>query len=82
MDILQQIAVVQYLKFRFVSNQFRRYIPTKELINHLADLGFKRMSIQTFRTKIIANLRDFGLIIASSTQGYKFPVKLQKCMIL
>lgn len=76
MDIKQQIAVVQYLKFRFISNQFRRYIPTKELINHLANLGFKRMSIQTFRTKIIANLRDFGLIIASSTQGYKFPCKI------
>ena len=48
-------------------------VPTKELINQLCYLGFDRMSIQAFRTKIIAKLRDSEVIISSSPNGYKIP---------
>lgn len=72
-EIRQQIAILNYLLFRFMNKSTRKYIPTKELINQLAYLGYEKLSIQTFRTKIIAKLRDKEVIISSSSGGYKIP---------
>lgn len=72
-EIKQQIAILNYLLFRFMNNSHRKYIPTKELINQLVYLGYDKMSLQTFRNKIIAKLRDNEVIISSSTGGYKIP---------
>lgn len=69
----QQIAILNYLLFRFMNKSPRKYIPTKELINQLVYLGYDKMSLQTFRNKIIAKLRDNEVIISSSTGGYKIP---------
>lgn len=74
-DVRMQLAVLNYLLFRFVNNSVRTYIPTKEIIHQLERLGFSQISIQTFRNKIIAKLRDRGVIIASSPKGYKIPSK-------
>ena len=65
-DVQQQIAILKYLLFRFMNKSPRSYIPTKELINQLVYLGYEKMSIQTFRNKIIAKLRDNEVIISSS----------------
>lgn len=72
-EVRQQIAILNYLLFRFMNKSTRKYIPTKELINQLAYLGYEKLSIQTFRTKIIAKLRDKEVIISSSSGGYKIP---------
>lgn len=72
-DIKQQIAVLNYLLFRFMNKSPRKYIPTKELINQLVFLGYDKLSIQTFRNRIIARLRDNEVIISSSKEGYKIP---------
>ena len=72
-EIKQQIAILNYLLFRFMNKSPRKYIPTKELINQLVYLGYDKMSLQTFRNKIIAKLRDNEVIISSSTGGYKIP---------
>jgi len=69
----QQIAILNYLLFRFMNKSPRKYIPTKEMINQLVYLGYEKMSLQTFRNKIIAKLRDNEVIISSSTGGYKIP---------
>lgn len=74
-DIRMQLTVLNYLLFRFVNNSARTYIPTKEIINQLQYCGFSKMSTQTFRNKIIAKLRDRGVIISSSPKGYKIPSK-------
>lgn len=66
-------SVLKYLLFRFMHNSYRRYISTKELIGFLTRMGYKNLSTQTFRTKAIAPLRDAGVIIASSKDGYKLP---------
>lgn len=73
LEVKQQVAVLDYLLFRFMNRSPRKYIPTKELINQLCYLGFDRMSIQAFRAKIIAKLRDNEVIISSSPDGYKIP---------
>lgn len=72
-NVKQQIAVLNYLLFRFMNNTPKRYISTKELINQLTFLGYEKLSVQTFRNKIIARLRDKGVIISSSKHGYKLP---------
>lgn len=70
-----QIAVLDYLLFRFMNNSVRRYISTQELQNDLERKVFERLSTQSFRNRIIAKLRDYGVIIASSNKGYKLPSK-------
>lgn len=72
-EVKQQVAVLDYLLFRFMNRSPRKYIPTKELLNQLCYLGFDKMSIHAFRAKIIAKLRDDGVIISSSPDGYKIP---------
>ena len=72
-----QIIILKYLLFRFMNNDLRAYIPTKELKNQLAHTSFADVSTQTFRTKIIGKLRDSGVIISGSSakKGYKIPAK-------
>lgn len=72
-EVKQQIAVLNYLLFRFMNKSPRDYIPTKELINQLMCLGYDKLSTQSFRNKIIAKLRDNEVIISSSSSGYKIP---------
>lgn len=71
--IKQQVITLNYLLFRFMNNDMRHYIPTKELINNLVYAGYDKLSMQTFRNKIIAKLRDNEVIISSSPNGYKIP---------
>lgn len=73
LEVKLQVAVLDYLLFRFMNRSPRKYIPTKEIINQLCYLGYDRLSIQAFRTKIIAKLRDNEVIISSSPNGYKIP---------
>jgi hypothetical protein len=72
---INQVIVIKYLCFRFLNNDTRKYISTKELINNLKFRIGKVVSMQYFRTHIIAKLRDEGVIIASSSKGYKIPSK-------
>lgn len=71
--VRQQVITLDYLLFRFMNNDMRHYIPTQELINNLVYSGYDKLSIQTFRNKIIAKLRDNEVIISSSPNGYKIP---------
>ncbi len=74
-DVIIQKIILDYLLFRFMNNDKRGYIPTKELINQLKYTNGEKMSISTFRLKVICKLRDAGVIIASSSKGYKIPAK-------
>lgn len=71
-----QIIVLEYLLFRFMNNDLRKYIPTKEIMHQLDYMGIEKIPVQSFRTKIIGNLRDNDVIISSSSKGYKIPSKL------
>lgn len=74
-DIQAQSIVLEYLLFRFMNNDKRGYIPTKELINQLLYTEHEKISVSTFRLRIICKLRDAGVIIASSSKGYKIPAQ-------
>lgn len=77
-DVKRQVFVLKYLLFRFVNNSSRKYISTKELQNALESFGYEKMTVQTFRNKVIAKLRDDGVIIASSKHGLKIPAKVEE----
>lgn len=70
-----QILILKYLLFRFMNNDTRKYISTKELKNYLSGTLDYDLSTQQFRTKIIGKLRDEGVIISGSSakKGYKIP---------
>lgn len=70
-----QLQVLKYLCFRFINNDTRDYIPTKELLGYLKRSMGIDLKVQYFRTRIIAKLRDHNVIISSSPKGYKLPSK-------
>ena len=75
---IAQIIILNYLLFRFINNDLRKYIPTRELMKQLSNTDLAEISVQSFRTRIIGNLRDNGVIIASSSKGYKIPSQLSE----
>lgn len=74
-EIKAQISVLQYLLFRFMNNDSRGYICTRELKEQLSNTELRGISDTAFRARIIGKLRDKGVIIASSQKGYKIPSK-------
>jgi len=75
-----RVIVLKYLLFKFMNNDERGYIPTKELMKQLDHTGLKSMKDQAFRSNIIGKLRDNDVILASSAKGYKIPSKLSEIM--
>ena len=73
-----RIIVLKYLLFKFMNNDGRKYIPTKELSDQLQHTNLHRINDQAFRSNIIGKLRDRDVIIASSTKGYKIPSRLSE----
>lgn len=75
-----RILILKYLLFRFMNNDERRYISTRELRTQLEYSNLGTISDQAFRSNIIGKLRDSNVIIASSTKGYKIPSSLSEIM--
>jgi len=55
------------------SNHHQKYATANEFIKHLNVNRNKQLSKEQFTSKIIGNLRDKGVLIASSRDGYKIP---------
>ena len=69
------MLIVKYLLFRFLNYEFDKYVTTKELKKQLEYTKLSDLSTQKFRMRIIAKLRDNGVIISGSSakKGYKIP---------
>ncbi|WP_288707609.1 DUF3800 domain-containing protein [uncultured Alistipes sp.] len=70
-NIIEQVKCLEYLVFYFRYIDPTRYVSTQELISKNLK---KKTSQQYFRSNIIAKLRDSGVIISSSSLGYKMPM--------
>lgn len=71
-----RVLVSKHLLFRFMNNDIRGYIPTRELLEKIQSAGLPIKSERAFRQEIIGKLRDEGVILASSSKGgYKIPSK-------
>ncbi len=50
-----------------------RYVPAREIFEHLEQNRSGKVSPEYFRTDVVGALRDKGILIASSRAGYKIP---------
>lgn len=78
--IQQDVEQINCMKlFLLYSKAYQQhdYIPTKEILAHIKIGKGEHLSEQYFRSKVIAKLRDQGVLIASSSlgekKGYKLP---------
>ena len=68
---------IHFLNILLFLQQVKPWVSTKEILNHLNIKRKEPMNKEYFRSKIIGNLRDKGIIIASSQKGYKIPISLK-----
>ncbi len=71
-----QVKTLKLLRLYRQTIHYARYIPTREILEHLNYNNYKKVTEYYFRTNIIAKLRDNDILIASSKHGYKLPVSL------
>jgi hypothetical protein len=71
--VTDQVACLNYLAFHFRHVNPTRYVSSRELIHNLAERRNNAPSLHYFQTHVIAPLRDAGVLIASSSKGYKLP---------
>lgn len=70
---VDQCSCVRFLMFYFLNINPETYVSTYELIGNINAVRNSNISMHYFRSKIIAKLRDKGVILSSSNKGYKLP---------
>ncbi|QJD98517.1 DUF3800 domain-containing protein (plasmid) [Mucilaginibacter robiniae] len=80
-DDADQINCVKLILLYFNTYGTKKYIPTKQLIQHLQVGREEVLSEHNFRTKVIGKIRDAGVLVVSSSagehKGYKLPASMQ-----
>ena len=71
-EIQTQMDAIRYLLWQYELDS-SRYVWTGELLPHLNEGCEEQLSEHTFRLRVIGKLRSAGVIIASSSKGYKIP---------
>lgn len=72
----QKLDQINFLKLLLLYQRAyprNRYILTSEIFNHLNQNRKDILREEYFRTKVVGSLRDQGVLIASSRDGYKIP---------
>jgi hypothetical protein len=72
-DSRDRINFLKLLLLYHQSNHPRKYTTSTEFVRHLSVNREKPLSKEQFSSKIIGHLRDKGILIASSRDGYKIP---------
>lgn len=70
---IDQVNCVKLLLLYNRAYNLQRFVSTAELLNHLNINRSQPLKEQYFRTKVIGRIRDNGVLIASSSDGYKLP---------
>ena len=76
MDSQQKIDQANFLKLLLLLQRVypkNKYTTTNELMRHMNQGREEYLKEKYFRTKVVGNLRDRGILIASSRTGYKIP---------
>jgi uncharacterized protein DUF3800 len=76
-DELDRLNFAKLLLLYHQSNHPKKYTTSSEFIKHLNVNREKDISKEQFSSKIIGHLRDKGVLIASSRDGYKIPTTTQ-----
>ena len=67
-QVIDQTTCLAYLVFHFRHMDPTRYIASREIMEHIRARRGKAVSLHYFQTKVIAPLRDAGILIASSSR--------------
>ena len=76
-----QVAVLQYLQTYVLEIDPTRYVYADELVEHLRDRFSKRITRNNVFRRVIAPIRDAGVILASCKKGYKIPISADDLMV-
>lgn len=69
-----QIALLKYLLFQVHNVDSRKYISSRQLLEVLEEYAEQRIRPNHLYRRVIAPLRDAGVILASCSHGYKIPI--------
>ena len=72
-----QVAILRYLLFYVQNVSAQAFVSSHQLLNVLEEYADMRIRLNYLYRRIIAPLRDAGVILASSSQGYKIPVSVE-----
>jgi hypothetical protein len=71
-DRRMQATVLKHLFFaRQFENRDRQAIVSDLLISRLHDAGFEELNKQAFHSRVVGKIRDDGIILAGTTDGYR-----------
>lgn len=73
-EVEDQLIFLRFLLFNLRFLKSDGYVPTHEITKNLSMIRKKKYNNHYLMTQVVARLRDQGVIIASSSQGYKLPV--------
>lgn len=72
-----QVMLLKYLLFQVCDIDACSYILSKQLLSILEEYADSKIRLNYFYRRIIAPLRDAGVILASCTHGYKIPINVE-----
>jgi Protein of unknown function (DUF3800) len=75
-DTQCRIAVVERLLFERRFGEEHASVQADELMTNLQERGLDPKGARWFRTAVMAGLRDQGILVTSSSAGYKLPVSV------
>lgn len=67
---------IETIRFLLFQNEFLEndeFLMSHQIITHLESLGYENMRPRKLAAMVIAPLRDHGIIISSSSKGYRVP---------
>lgn len=69
-----QVAFLRYLLFQVHNVNALQFVSSSKIVSVLSEYAGKRIRRDFLFRRIVAQLREAGVIISSCTQGYKIPV--------
>ena len=72
-----QVAFLKYLLFQVASISPTKYISSAQILSYLREYTHQRITPNYLYRRVIAPLRDDGVIIASCSHGYKIPISVE-----
>lgn len=72
-DVVDRIKYLKFLLFHCQWIDSHEWVSTRAIIRNLAVGKTPRIRVRYIRSRIVAPLRDAGVLVASSSHGYKLP---------
>ena len=72
-----QTALLRYLLFQVHNVDAHKYISSHQLLSVLDEYADKKVRPNYLYRRVIAPLRDAGVILASCAHGYKIPISVE-----